>query len=39
MYVDRHTSEYIKGVDNFLEVAEANKQNGFCVVHALYVGI
>ena len=26
---DRHTSEYIKGVHNFLEVAEANKQNGF----------
>ena len=29
MYGDRHTSEYIKGVDDFLEVAEANKQNGF----------
>ena len=29
MYGDRHTSEYIKGVHNFLEVAEANKQNGF----------
>ena len=29
MYGDRHTSEYIKGVHDFLEVAEANKQNGF----------
>ena len=29
MYGDRHTSEYIKGVHNFLEVAEANKKNGF----------
>src|SRR3954465_15066885 len=29
MYGDRHTSEYIKGTHNFLEVAEANKQNGF----------
>ena len=29
MYCDRHTSEYIKGVHDFLEVAEANKQNGF----------
>ena len=25
----RHTSEYVKGVHNFLEVAEAKKQNGF----------
>ena len=39
MYGDRHTSEYIRGVHNFLEVAEANKQNGLCVVHALNVGI
>ena len=30
MYGDRHTSEYVKGVHNFLEVAEANKQNGTC---------
>ena len=29
MYGDRHTSEYIKGVHDFLEVPEANKQNGF----------
>ena len=29
MYGDRCTSEYIKGMHNFLEVAEANKQNGF----------
>ena len=29
MYGGRRTSEYIKGVHNFLEVAEANKQNGF----------
>ena len=29
MYGDRRTSEYIKGVHNFLKVAEANKQNGF----------
>ena len=29
MYGDRHTSEYIKGMHDFLEVAEANKQNGF----------
>src|SRR5215216_2659378 len=29
MYSGRRTSEYIKGVHNFLEVAEANKQNGF----------
>ena len=29
MYGNRRTSEYIKGVHNFLEVAEANKQNGF----------
>ena len=29
MYGDKHTSEYIKGVHNFLEVAEVNKQNGF----------
>src|SRR3989337_1535577 len=28
MYGDRHTSEYIKGLHNFLEVAETNKQNG-----------
>ena len=26
---NRRTSEYIKGVHNFLKVAEANKQNGF----------
>ena len=29
MYGNRRTSEYIKGVHNFLQVAEANKQNGF----------
>ena len=29
MYGSRHTSEYIKGVHDFLEVTEANKQNGF----------
>ena len=29
MYGDRHTSEYIKGMHNFLEVTEANKLNGF----------
>ena len=29
MYGDRHTSEYIKGVHEFLDAAEANKQNGF----------
>ena len=29
MYGSRHTSEYIKSVHDFLEVAEANKQNGF----------
>ena len=29
MYGDGQTSEYIKGVHDFLEVAEANKQNGF----------
>ena len=29
MYGDRHTSEYNKGMHNFLEVVEANKQNGF----------
>ena len=29
MYGDRRTSEYIKGLHNFLEAAEANKQNGF----------
>ena len=29
MYDNRRTSEYIKGVHDFLEVAEANKQNGF----------
>ena len=29
MHGDRHTSEYIEGVHDFLEVAEANKQNGF----------
>ena len=29
MYGDRHTSEYIKGVREFLNAAEANKQNGF----------
>ena len=29
MYGDRHTLEYVKGVHNFLEVAEANKHNGF----------
>src|SRR3954465_1794734 len=29
MYGDRRTSEYINGVHNFLEVAEANKENGF----------
>src|SRR3954466_3001141 len=28
MYGDRHTSEYIKGVHEFLDAAEANKQNG-----------
>ena len=40
MYGDRHTSEYIKGVHDFVEVAEANKQRMvFCVVHALNVGI
>ena len=29
MYGDRHTSEYIKGMHEFLDAAEANKQNGF----------
>ena len=29
MYGDKHTSEYIKGVHNFTEVAEEKKQNGF----------
>src|SRR3990170_4235477 len=29
MYGDRRTSEYIEGLYNFLEVAEANRQNGF----------
>src|SRR3954463_8504874 len=29
MYGDRHTSEYIKGVHEFLDAAQANKQNGF----------
>src|ERR1043165_2450413 len=29
MYGDRRTSEYITGVNNFLEVAVANKENGF----------
>ena len=29
MYGNRCFSEYIKGVNNFLAVAEANKQNGF----------
>ena len=29
MYGDRHTREYIKGVHEFLDAAEANKQNGF----------
>ncbi len=29
MYGDRHTSEYIKGVHEFLDAAEVNKQNGF----------
>src|SRR3954468_20696270 len=29
MYGDRRTSEYITGVNNFLEVAVENKENGF----------
>ena len=29
MYGERHTREYIKGVHEFLNAAEANKQNGF----------
>ena len=29
MYGDRRTSEYLEGLHKFLEVAEANKQNGF----------
>ena len=29
MYGSRHTYEYIKSVHDFLEVAEANKQNCF----------
>ena len=29
MYGDRHTCEYIKGVHEFLDAVEANKQNGF----------
>ena len=29
MYGDRNTREYIKGVHEFLDAAEANKQNGF----------
>ena len=29
MYGDGRTSEYIEGVHNFLELAEANKKNGF----------
>ena len=35
MYGDRHTREYIKGVHEFLDAAEANKQNGFmcCSMH------
>ena len=28
MYGDRHTSEYVKGMHNFLEVAAENKQIG-----------
>ena len=37
MYGDRHTSEYIKGVHDFLEVAEENKQNGFYVLSMPYM--
>ena len=29
MYGDRRTAEYITGLHNFIDVAEANKQNGF----------
>ena len=29
MYADRRIFEYIKGVHEFLDAAEANKQNGF----------
>ena len=29
MYGDRRTSEYITGVNNFLKVVVANKENGF----------
>ena len=29
MYGDRHTREYIKGMHEFLDAAEADKQNGF----------
>jgi hypothetical protein len=29
MYADRRSSEFIKGVHSFLNVAEANKRNGF----------
>src|SRR3954462_2885494 len=29
MYGDRRTSEYTNGVHNFLDVAEANKEDGF----------
>ena len=39
MYGDRHTREYIKGVHEFLDAAEANKQNGFMCCPALNVGI
>ena len=36
MYGSKHTSEYIKGMREFLEVAEANKQNGFmCCCHLM----
>ena len=39
MYGDRHTREYIKGVHEFLDAAEANKKNGLCIVHVLSIGI
>jgi hypothetical protein len=37
MYGDRCSAEFIEGVRSFLKLAEANKQNGLCVVLAVRV--
>ena len=39
MYGDRHSSDFIAGLHKFIHVAEANKEDGLCLVHVWTVGM